>query len=106
MKKNSIRAKEWHKSSNRKGPRIHGEKIKILKVSKAREKNFTYKKIIILTDFSRALDTRIQFLWQSNFESRIARSACGTNMGHKRQRDTKKISDIRRLVIQLLCNFP
>lgn len=37
------------------------EKIKILKVSKARE-NFTYKKII-LTDFSRALDARIDLLW-------------------------------------------
>lgn len=65
------------------------EKNKDSKSFQSQRKNFTYKKII-LTDFSRALDARIEFLWESNFESRIAYSACGTNMGHKRHKGTQR----------------
>lgn len=72
-----------------KGPWIHGKKNKDSKSFQSQRKNFTYKKII-LTDFSRALDARIEFLWESNFESRIAYSACGTNMGHKRHKGTQR----------------
>ena len=74
-----------------KGPMDIWEKNKDSKSFQSQRKNFTYKKkIIILTDFSRALDARIEFQWESNFESRIAYSACGTIMGNKRHKRTQR----------------
>ena len=71
-RKNSTIAKEWHQTSNWKDPcsaKLDTGKRDSKSFQRQRKK-LTYKKSI-LTDFSRVLDARIEFLWESNFEPRI-----------------------------------